>query len=567
MTGIKTCPRCGAVGGLTESLCPGCLIQGAVQRGDLMVEVVQCPSTDQIETFLQFWLSESEMQSMALHILGCARCARVIAELTGQEITFPEQRESEAVASLLSWVRSRCARAPGAKPLSDTQEIGQEHPTSTVSTSEGESTSIFQLFSPPEEPDEIGRLGNYRVLRLLGQGGMGAVFQAEEINLKRMVALKVLNREMMENENARKRFLQEARVTASLDHENIVTIHQVGEENGIPYAALQLLKGESLADRILREKRLHWSEVVRIGRETAQGLSAAHAENLVHRDIKPSNLWLSTMSQGRVKILDFGLARMSRKGSDRISGVGTIIGTAAYMAPEQAKGQSIDLRCDLYSLGCVLYEMVTGQPPFRGDDSLSTILISLTEPPRPPIESVPNIPPLLSELILELLAKDPKDRPQTADVVAERLMKIEQKLSQASEQEPEPTQLQDRKVSRRWAGALLLLLLIGGGLLFGERALRFISNQGVLVVEIDDPTVQVRIKQNGLTLRDLDNDREFVLTARPGRIVVYEKNGIGPLVTKPFTLNRGGSTTVQISLAELKEGRKLNESLPENVED
>src|SRR5205085_4060282 len=163
---------------------------------------------------------------------------------------------------------------------------------------------------------------------------------------------------------------------------HIVAIHQVGEDRGVPFLAMPFLKGESLDQRLKREGKLPLGEVLRIGRETALGLAAAHAHGVVHRDIKPGNLWLEAGSQ-RVKILDFGLAR--QEGSDiQLTQAGAVLGTPAFMAPEQAQGKAVDARSDLFSLGCVLYRMATGVLPFTGPDTMSLLLALTTQEPQPP---------------------------------------------------------------------------------------------------------------------------------------------------------------------------------------
>ena len=278
---------------------------------------------------------------------------------------------------------------------------------------------------PPQAADEIGRLAGYRVLRLLGQGGMGMVYQAEEVRLKRHVALKVMLPAVAANARARQRFLREAQAQAAIEHDHIVAIHQADEADGTPYIAMPLLRGETLADRINRAGRLPLAEVLRIGRETAEGLSAAHEQRLIHRDIKPSNLWLEG-KRGRVKILDFGLARAVEAGEDaHLTGTGVTLGTPAYMAPEQARGENVDARCDLFSLGCVLYQMATGALPFQGNNVLTILHALANETPRAPRELNPELPAELGELITKLLAKDPRERLDSAQGAAEMLAVLE----------------------------------------------------------------------------------------------------------------------------------------------
>jgi serine/threonine protein kinase len=200
---------------------------------------------------------------------------------------------------------------------------------------------------------------------------MGVVYEAEDPQLKRRVALKAMLPNLGASESARKRFLREAQAAAAINHDNIVHIYQVGEDRGVPFMAMQFLDGESLEARLKRERRLPTAESLRIGRETAEGLAAAHQRGLIHRDIKPPNLWLEGAKR-RVKILDFGVARAAGDEA-HLTQTGAIIGTPAYMAPEQASAKPVDHGSDLFSLGCVLYRMTTGEMPFKGNDTISIL--------------------------------------------------------------------------------------------------------------------------------------------------------------------------------------------------
>jgi serine/threonine protein kinase len=280
-------------------------------------------------------------------------------------------------------------------------------------------------FAPPQGPGELGRLGPYIIRKVLGSGGMGLVLEAEDPHLKRPVALKVMHATMAASPAFRQRFLHEAQAAAALDHEHIVTIYQAGEEHGVLFLAMQLLRGETLDSRLRRDGPLPVAEVLRIGRQIAEGLSAAHERGLIHRDIKPANIWLEE-KRGRVKILDFGLARSRGDGAPALTGVGAVVGTPGYMAPEQARRSPlVDHRCDLFSLGAVLYRMCTDREPFVGDDSVATLFALATEQPPWPHEINPEVSPLLSRLVVWLLAKVPADRPPSARAVADTLAAIE----------------------------------------------------------------------------------------------------------------------------------------------
>jgi serine/threonine protein kinase len=353
----------------------------------------------------------------------CGQGVVVPLKQAADEKTLPPRVEGKSQLT----ARLSSALAAGPKdPHSETLSPGAGHDSvsgSSAPVGNEQNRELFDFLAPAQGPDELGRLGPYRVLKVLGAGGMGVVFQAEDPMLKRKVALKAMLPSLAASESARKRFLREAQTAAAIEHDHIVHIYQVGEDRGVPFMAMQFLKGQALEERLQREAQLPLAEVVRIGREAALGLAAAHAHGLVHRDIKPANLWLEEPA-GRVKILDFGLARAAQEEGAKLTQSGAIIGTPAYMAPEQANGQTVDGRTDLFSLGCVLYRLCTGTLPFQGKDTLSTLLAIAMEEPGSPREVNAAVPKKLSDLIMKLLAKAPDERPESADKVAALLADV-----------------------------------------------------------------------------------------------------------------------------------------------
>jgi serine/threonine protein kinase len=281
----------------------------------------------------------------------------------------------------------------------------------------------YSFLLPAIQPDEIGRLANYRVLRLLGKGGMGVVFHAEDLALGRSVALKVMQPKLAETDGGWQRFLREARTMAAIKDEHFITIYQAGQEGDVVWFAMELLEGESLESRLKRVAQLEAGEIVRLGREIASGLAAIHKKGLVHRDIKPDNIWLEA-PRDRVKILDFGLVRSVGDDSN-LTQTGAILGTPAYMSPEQARSDRIDARSDLFSLGSVLYRLCTGLKPFRAENTLGMLTALAVDNPRPVRDLNPAVPPRLAGLVMQLLEKDPDDRPASAEAVLGRLERIE----------------------------------------------------------------------------------------------------------------------------------------------
>lgn len=282
----------------------------------------------------------------------------------------------------------------------------------------------LSFLSPPTRPDSLGRIGHYEVLQVLGKGGFGIVFRAFDDILQRVVAIKVMAPQLAATSPARKRFLREARTSAAVRHENVVQVYEVGEQP-LPHLAMEFIPGETLQQRLDRVGPLDVQETLRIGRQIAEGLGAAHANDLIHRDIKPGNVLLEG-AQHKVKITDFGLARAADDASMTQSGM--IAGTPMYMAPEQALGHTLDHRVDLFSLGSVMYQMVSGRPPFRANTTVAVLKRVAEDTPRNIREVIPETPQWLCDIIAKLHAKDPKDRFQSAREVADVLADCETQL-------------------------------------------------------------------------------------------------------------------------------------------
>jgi serine/threonine protein kinase len=331
----------------------------------------------------------------------------------------------------------------------------QDDPDATVmpgaGTGEIPKPSVYPFLGSPLASGDLGRLGPYRVLRVLGQGRMGLVFQGEDVQLGRTVALKVMLPEVAAQPGARDRFLREARSAAVLDHDNIVAIYHVGEDEGVPYLVMPLLRGQTLDAYLRKGKPLTPAQVLRIARHVARGLAAAHDKGLIHRDVKPANLWLDASAGGRVKILDFGLARpivergerseltlddRSPREADGLSASGMIVGSPAYMAPEQINGQP-EARSDLYSLGVVLYRLLAGRLPFAHREPLRLLEAACCQEPPALGELAPDAPRPLVELVMTLLAKRADDRPPTSHALLEELKSVERELIVVEEPEPE----------------------------------------------------------------------------------------------------------------------------------
>jgi predicted Ser/Thr protein kinase len=424
---------------------------------------------------------------------------------------------------------------------------------------QGEPTDFL---APPHGPDELGRLGSYRVLKVLGTGGMGIVFQAEDPQLRRKVALKVMKPDLAANPTARKRFLREAQTTASIKHDHIVTIYQVGEDRGVPFLAMEFLEGAPLDGWLKKGRRPDAALILRFGREIAQGLAAAHARGLIHRDIKPANIWLEA-PQGRVKILDFGLARLT-EGGTQLTEYGAIVGTPAYMAPEQTGNGAIDERCDLFSLGCVLYRLCSGHVPFERPDVMGTLIALAMEEPPPVRDLNPDLPPAVADLVMGLLAKNPADRPASAKAVVAAIRAIEADLKRPEPSPAGATEL-DATASlapphrRRWvavaAGLAVVAALLAAALIYVR------TDAGLLEIEVPDGAVEGLVKEGGkkIHITDRKTGKQVAeVELKAGKQTVKLDSGeyeVEPSADRaPISVKRGQTTTVTLRAAEVVAG-------------
>ncbi len=258
----------------------------------------------------------------------------------------------------------------------------------------------------------------YRLDRSLGNGGMGEVFEATDLTLHRSVAVKLMSPSLVQDEPARARFLREARALAQVNSPNVVAVYDAGEDAERPYLVMELVEGTTLERELVGSGRVEPARAVAIATDIASGLASAHERGIVHRDVKPSNVFLTPSDAA--KIGDFGIARLERPDAT-LTLTGQTFGSPPYMAPEQATGGKVDARADLYSLGCVLFQMLVGRRPFSGDDAVSLVYQHVhSTPPR--VDSlVPAVPAELGALVAGLMAKDPDDRPASAEEVQRAL--------------------------------------------------------------------------------------------------------------------------------------------------
>jgi eukaryotic-like serine/threonine-protein kinase len=427
-----------------------------------------CPSPEELRQLLGDSPNDTQTE-LDQHLGGCASCQVKLEELAtgGTNLSQLVERvhELEPVAESAYWPTIRALGRAAANA-----------PTVAAPTQPITKDSSTNFLLPPTDPAYLGRLAHFDVMRVIGRGGMGIVLEAFDTKLQRNVALKVLTPELAHDETARLRFCREARAAASISHENVVAVHQVehAPSGELPYLVMQLITGETLDQRLLREKRLPLRDVVRISLQIAQGLTAAHAQGLIHRDIKPGNILLEP-PRDRVKVTDFGLARIAD--DVKLTRTGLVTGTPLYMAPEQAMGEAGDARSDLFSLGAIMYEMCAGQPPFQGNSALA-ILKQITETKHKPLSELnPDIPDWLAEMVDELLAKKPEDRYQSATDVAEVLEYTWTRIKTSSDELPTVCEEEIKQRRRRTrmviasVGAAFLLVGLLAGMLLPWRAM------------------------------------------------------------------------------------------------
>ncbi|HEV2310078.1 MAG TPA: protein kinase [Acidimicrobiia bacterium] len=320
------------------------------------------------------------------------------------------------------------------------------------------------------EPPQPGRVldGRYRLVSEVARGGMATVWDAEDTLLARRVAVKILHAELAYDEALRARFRNEAVAAARLADPGIVATYDTGDDHGVGYIVMEFVDGPTLRRILDLQGRLAVVEAVRIGREVASALSAAHREGIVHRDVKPANVLVPP--EGPVKVTDFGIAKAG--GGGELTRTGTVVGTARYLAPEQLRGEPVDPRTDLYALGLVLYEMLAGELPFHGDTEMSVALARLSNAPAPIRQLRPEVPAGLARLVMSCLALEPADRPPTARAVAEFLSDRPRDASQERPRaeamhtvvmpppEPAPVRSRPAPPPRRRRGPIALLAVI-----------------------------------------------------------------------------------------------------------
>jgi serine/threonine-protein kinase len=415
-----------------------------------------------LSRYLEQELTAKQEAELEAHLDGCPTC---------------RQQMSDSAAEADWWTgASRYLKADVWDEKASHSATGML--ASTVSNKDPRSDELVirqltEWLDPTDDPQFIGRFGGYEILGVIGHGGMGVVLKGFERSLNRYVAIKVLAPSLATSGAARKRFAREAQAAAAVLHENVIAIHRVADSHDLPYLVMSYVGGISLQKRIDEEGPLPLVAILRISHQIATGLAAAHSQGLVHRDIKPANILLERGVE-RVTITDFGLARATDDGS--LTKTGFIAGTPQYMSPEQARGESIDARSDLFSLGSVIYAMCTGHPPFRAETSYGILRRITDGQPRPIREINSNVPEWFAPIVERLHAKSPRERIQSADELADLLEQCLAHVQQPSVS-PLPPSLRETVSGSRgvWraflsVAAVLAAAFLGAGLFSREES-------------------------------------------------------------------------------------------------
>ena len=397
------------------------------------------------------------------HVDNCPRCQQRLLELSG---------DSPLVREACETLRQEGETDTEAEWANSSVIIQLDSLQNSDNPIDSESISL-DFLSPPSQPDLLGRLGRYEIERLIGTGGMGVVLKGYDTELHRVVAIKVLLPHLANSGAARRRFAREAQAAAAVVHEHVIPIYNVEVEGDVSYLVMQYVPGRSLQARVDEQGPLRVAEILRLARQAALGLAAAHEQGVVHRDVKPANMLLEE-SVDRLLISDFGLARTVDDAT--LTRTGIVAGTPHYMSPEQAEGEVVDQRSDLFSLGSVIYFMCTGRPPFRAPSPMAVLHRICHETHRPVDEVNADIPVELAEVVEQLLSKKPLDRFSDAKAVAARLDELLLELQRGG-------QLRRRSWTRRmvtlwrvWKKPVLLGLAAVGCVLAGAGLMSWLGH-------------------------------------------------------------------------------------------
>lgn len=556
-------------------------------------EMATCPSPTVLSDFLSGRLAPTMLQQCESHVAQCPECHETLREISPSDTLsdqvamamMPDEAMDAAINAVPdAEVEAMISRASSSDfrersltdHKSDESQTGEPSRQSDRLDAEilaDRAAEVLRCIEPDDEDSltptmpigsdngpSLGTLGDYRLLRLVGAGATGVVFQALDMPLDRLVALKILRPSL--GPISRQRFLAEARSAASIEHANVVTIFQVGQTDQLAFIAMPWQPGETLAAKLDRGESFDETLIRKWVAEIAAGLHAAHGQQLVHRDIKPANIWITEDDQN-VRILDFGLARIADE-TPGLTATGMLAGTPNYMSPEQARGQELDGRSDLFSLGCVLYQLLTGRMPFGGPNILATLQAIVSHEPTPPCLTSTWSKfhsRDLSDLAMCLLEKQSDNRPQSADQLQVLLAEprarwpiavAKYRSTAAEAPTDQPAKVRTGRSNRgRFTAAVAAGALGLAAWMWGPQVFRIVTDRGEVVVETLDQNVEVRVLESGNRIRVVDagGGTSFDLDAGAYQIEAVDRESQQPMNVKPTTImiSRGGKQVVKVT--------------------
>lgn len=498
-----------------------------------MTQTQQHCSPDQLLAFLRGKFEEHEEVELQLHIDECLSC---------------RERLENLAAGASVWNEAKQFLGSGASASVSKHDAGENGEASQSSFS---IRQVLDALRPTDDPDSLGRIGGYEVTGVVGAGGMGVVLKAHDRSLDRIVAIKVMSPHLASSGSARMRFAREAKAAAAVLHPNVIAIHSVASDDEVPFLVMPFVRGTSLQKRIDSIGPLPLKDTLRIGTQIAAGLAAAHEQGLVHRDIKPANILLEEGVE-RVTITDFGLARAVDDASMTCSGV--IAGTPQYMSPEQTRGEPVDARSDLFSLGSLLYAMCTGRSPFRAETTYGVLHRIANDTPTPVCEVNSDVPVWLGHIIRRLMSKRPEDRFESAAQVAAMLEGCLAHVQQpAAIRLPESVATLAPKIIRRPP--------FGKFIAAAAFAFAFFFAGVVIVLELDKGTLTIESEADDIPIRIMQGDKvvERLTVTKSGNTVrvasgtyVVELDGKLDGMTvenDSVALQRGATEVIKIRLS------------------
>ncbi|MEM9409840.1 MAG: serine/threonine-protein kinase [Planctomycetota bacterium] len=505
-----------------------------------------CPEPNELKKFIRGELAVPQIEVFQDHLSQCGSCIETVENLKIDD-TFVDltkkavQHTDDQEIGDRKWIDQMIGKAKSWKREGLT--MVSENP------SLDRAAEVQRLLRDPLVEGDLGAIDQYRLLELIGAGSTGIVYLGLDTVLDRNVVIKILRPSL--GEPARQRFMAEAKATAALNHRNVVTIYEVGSDGPLSFIAMQWLPGQTLEQKLDCEESLSVEETKELIGQVASGLAAAHEQSLIHRDIKPANIWIPDGAEP-AKILDFGLVRVNDE-DPQLTCTGMIAGTPCFMSPEQSRGDRLDARSDLFSLGCVMYQSLTGRLPFRSENALATLRSIQQDQPIEPRELDPAIDSETSDLALCLLEKSPLRRPPNATSLIKALETTSNEWEFEVYQRSKSMAFKKTNKTRsnfwKWAIATLIFgVMAASGWAFRQQVVRIVTNQGEIKIEtmVDDVKIQISGEDDFVKIVDLATDQSIEIKAGDYEIKpVGEQNSV--LIDKDrLTLKRGETEIVKV---------------------